>query len=1167
MNIHHPLTSQDSGTDWVLDRPWSGIVVVAGANGIVIRGENGEAIQNLAGLRTPLSRIGRLLPGLLPVMEEAGALINTDGLLIISYDSVETISAMGIDPFDGLVPWAPFAMTIDSVHGLGDKDFRYRYSFLLGRDRIPLERHGWFVRRGDQILRLDTQAFRVAEAMDQWNSCKEDRNDPVLQSLLSFAKVKGLAESVGAGLDNHLRSQNVVIPPKIGVDLVREPGDRISFVPRIDGVPETTFREAFFATNSPEGPFSVTDDVGRHYQIIFDERLGEVARRIWKVRHVGGEEAKGILDQPAAVFDGVLSSIDPDLSHQDLDLSLYSDRVTGSGPIIFETMRRQVGTGVMDGETMPIPLTVKAISGETREIQVSLADLKKLDAELDEAWRSGGQTVSFDGTNILVETELRERIGRMLHPRQERPPKDPPEATSSSLGLLTKQNLDSLDYEVANRSPLVRSAPMNLPRSLVGSLKPHQEVGMTWLFEGLLAGKAGCLLADEMGTGKTVQILAFLSAAIENDEQLEKVGRQGERLVCVGPSSDQPPYNPILIVAPVILLENETWQNDMKKFFGGGGSVFLPYVDLRGDALKKHRRPETGGQETKTGQSHLDLERLRQYRVVLTNYETVVNYQFSFGQIQWSIVITDEAQEYKTPSTRVAHAIKALKATFRVAATGTPVETSLEDIWSIFDFLEPSREMLGTLQEFRRTWAQPVSAELAEGRVADLAPLRKKLGVGETGGRVLRREKADHVPLPPKTEVLLECELSEEQIEHHMVVLERARTGGPENHPLSLINQLLLLTQHPALIPSYNGLEPERLVSSCPKLHRVIEELDKVQAKREKALIFTRSIPMQQILWEVLRWRFGIDAGIINGRSSKNGEPSASRMTRKGTLTRFSNSIGFDVLILSPEVAGLGLTIVEANHVFHYGRWWNPAKELQATDRAYRIGQEKEVFVYYPVASDPGKRFRSIDQSLHALLEKRKELAREFLRPGSEDGQLVDEITRDLLAGAGTPKQPRIIGEVDLGRMDGCAFEALVSALEQKRSRQTILTPSAGDEGIDVISKDARTLWLLQCKHNNSGIPVDTDALDDLRRGIDGYSRRIKNRDTLAIRVALVTSGPVANRLRQEAKRDGIDVWDGDQVRNLLATSKVTAAEWQSAGAARADSMRSVQTGLVALLG
>jgi hypothetical protein len=1080
----------------------------------------------------------------------------------IPYDAGETITSLDLDVFDDLVPWAPFALYIEGMQFLGSEDFRYRYGFFLGQDRIALERRGWFVRRGTEVLRLDPMTFRLVEAMDQWNTGAGDRSDPI-EGLHAFATVKGLAEGVGAQLDAHLQCQNVIVPPRVGVDLIRESGDRITFVPRIQGVPESSFRKEFMETGTPEGPFSVSDEVGNHYQIIFDKDLGEVVRRMWRVRHVGGAEAKAILRNPAAIFDGVLAHVDPELTHPDLDLTAYSERVVGIGPLLLEPISRQVGTGVLEGERPSIPLVVRCLSGATQELQVSFQDLEGLRDDLEEAEHSGKTVLPFGGTEIMADHELRQQVERLVARRRVAPEEAPAPVPRPSMALLIQNNLETQTYVMAGRPPLALAKHLRMPQALTWAegLKPHQELGVSWLLDSLRSGMPGCLLADDMGLGKTLQVLTFLAAAIENDERLEAEGRPEERLICVGQDSARPPYHPILIIAPVILLENRTWQKDMEKFFGGRGAIFQSMVDLRGIALKEHRREGTRGQETASGLSLLDVERLQSYRVVLTNYETVVNYQFSLGQVPWSIVITDEAQAYKTPGTRVAHAVKALKAKFRVAATGTPVETSLEDVWSIFDFLEPSPDMLGTLESFRRDWVRPVSAELAEGRVADLAPLRRKLGVCEPGGRVLRREKSDHVSLPPKTEVLLPCLLSKEQVQQHLVVLDRARTGGPDNHPLALINHLLLLTQHPHLVPTYNGGEGSMLAAACPKLGVVLEELEKIQQKGEKALIFTRNIYMQQILGEVFRWRFGLAVDIINGQSNKGGEPGSSRNKRQKTLERFQVSDGFNILILSPEVAGLGLTIVEANHVFHYGRWWNPAKELQATDRAYRIGQKKEVFVYYPVARDPEDRFKSIDQSLDDLLRRRKNLAREFLMPGSEEGQNLSDLTGDLLAGtmSGTHLSP-LVGEEDLARMDGYGFEALVSAIERKKGHKTILTPAAGDEGIDVLSLEPGVAWLLQCKHNRSGIPIDGDALDDLRRGLDGWrNRHLAARGGLTFRMGLIASGPVTQRLRREAKEVGIEVWDGHAIRSELTRTAVSQAEWQAASSARSESMRTVQ--------
>src|SRR5207245_4108288 len=171
------------------------------------------------------------------------------------------------------------------------------------------------------------------------------------------------------------------------------------------------------------------------------------------------------------------------------------------------------------------------------------------------------------------------------------------------------------------------------------------------------------------------------------------------------------------------------------------GDVFRPCVTLHGTRLRDFRRQGSKGQETILGEAVLDLERLRQHRVVLTNYETVVNYQYSFATMKehWSVVVTDEAQEYKTPNTKISHALKSLAPRFRIACTGTPVETRLMDLWNIFDFLQPG-QLLGSAQEFRKLYEQPLENEETEAHDNAVSRLRECLRFGKEDAFVLRRD-------------------------------------------------------------------------------------------------------------------------------------------------------------------------------------------------------------------------------------------------------------------------------------------------------------------------------------------------------------------------------------------------------------------------------------------
>ena len=193
-----------------------------------------------------------------------------------------------------------------------------------------------------------------------------------------------------------------------------------------------------------------------------------------------------------------------------------------------------------------------------------------------------------------------------------------------------------------------------------------------------------------MGVGKTVQILTFLAWCIESGKFPDL-------------SRSEPPFRPILIVAPLILLDTRTWENEMENFFANDGVVFWPVLSLHGDQLAKLRRDDAEGREMEIGKPILDLNRIQRHRVVITNYETIKSYQHSFaymkdGKPLWSFIISDEAQEFKVPSTKISHAMKALKAEMHIACTGTPVENRLLDLWNICDALQPG--LLSSAKEF-----------------------------------------------------------------------------------------------------------------------------------------------------------------------------------------------------------------------------------------------------------------------------------------------------------------------------------------------------------------------------------------------------------------------------------------------------------------------------------
>jgi hypothetical protein len=525
--------------------------------------------------------------------------------------------------------------------------------------------------------------------------------------------------------------------------------------------------------------------------------------------------------------------------------------------------------------------------------------------------------------------------------------------------------------------------------------------------------------------------------------------------------------------------------------------------------------------------------------------------------------VTDEAQEYKTTNTRISHALTSLDPRFRIACTGTPVETRLGDIWNIFDFLQPG-SLLGAAAEFRNEYEAKMQEP--EGAGAALKQLKTKLRFGRPDAFLLRREKKTSLRgLPDKHEHQIECFLAPEQRQAHLDLIGRVRAGGKENHPFSIISQLQKLYQHPALIPRYEGLSANEALERCPKLKAVIECLRDIRSRREKALIFTRTLDMQQMLVSVLNEKFRLDVDIINGETRRaSGESLGAKRTRQGILNRFRESDGFNVLVLSHEVAGIGLTIVEANHVIHYGRWWNPAKESQATDRVYRIGQERDVHVYHPIAKDPQGEFETFDEKLDQLIRRRVRLAEDFLAPMPQEEEIGRDLFDSLLSGpenSSLSSSPSPLTIEEVRRLSGYDFEAFVAAIEKRSGKSVILTPQSGDGGVDVISIAERELRLIQCKHTQWDGMVDIDVVTDIVTAFDGYrAKHLRGfNQRYVIRPALVTNGSFTKAAQKLASERGVETTDQSGLIKMLRNALVTMWDVEEMKNARCVSMRNLQ--------
>ncbi|MFA6920936.1 MAG: SNF2-related protein [Gallionella sp.] len=679
------------------------------------------------------------------------------------------------------------------------------------------------------------------------------------------------------------------------------------------------------------------------------------------------------------------------------------------------------------------------------------------------------------------------------------------------VGLILKPNIEKVDYEERRgilTMPTDRRPRLPMALKVGIELKEHQMVGVAWLqhlWDLSPQECRGALLADDMGLGKTVQLLTFIAACLEENAKAD----------------------PFLIVAPVSLLEN--WREEMEKFF-------MPYtfslLTLYGSDLAKLRAPINVMDDKLAGIRLLRRDWLGDAKVVLTTYETMRDLEFTLAAQKWSAVICDEAQKIKNPNAMMTRAAKKQNVRFKIVCTGTPVENSLADLWCLFDFIQPG--LLGALNEFGATYRKPIEAETEEQkqRVEELRSIIKP--------QLLRRIKADVAKDLPSKTIVESCQnlsLSERQRSHYANAIAQHRKSASEgvglkNH-LGLLIYLRRLCADPQPIGQLsNLLEPLAEVEThSPKMKWLLAELNGIKARNDKVIIFCELRDVQRLLQRAISERFNFVPSIINGDTSTNAKSGESRQKQ---IRSFQEKTGFGAIILSPLAAGFGLNIQAANHVIHFTRTWNPAKEDQATDRAYRIGQSKQVFVYCPlvVAND----FTTFDSKLNALLEWKRGLSGDML---NSVGDLSGNDFSDLEAPGGEvvlDNSP--ITATDLTLMSPVQFEAFCAVLWSKLGYKTSLTPSTGDGGVDVVAIKGKTGILIQCKSSSIlGQSLGWDAVKEVVAGKAAYE--VRHAGVVFAKTA-VTNQYFNGTAKEQAYLNGVDLIDCSALLEILVKYPVS---------------------------
>jgi non-specific serine/threonine protein kinase len=485
------------------------------------------------------------------------------------------------------------------------------------------------------------------------------------------------------------------------------------------------------------------------------------------------------------------------------------------------------------------------------------------------------------------------------------------------------------------RSPEARDIPS--PQGLRAELRPYQSIGLSWLHFLTQLGLGACL-ADDMGLGKTVQVIALL-LALKSERESGAAGK--EKTI------------PSLLVVPASLIAN--WKAEIERF-----APSLKYAIA-------HPSEATAGKEELTASDVEDCD------LVITTYGMLTRLEW-LRRRSWRLAILDEAQAIKNAGTRQARSAKELKAVSRIALTGTPVENRLSDLWSLFDFLNPG--LLGSAKAFANFVKKMDSAPQPS-----YQPLRTLVGP-----YILRRLKTDKrviADLPDKTEVKAYCGLTRQQaVLYEQVVRDLAEkldtADGIQRRGLVLA-QLMRLKQicnHPAQMLGQGDYDPKH----SGKFQRLADLCEELAQRQEKALIFTQFREMAEPLARFLEEVFGRPGLVLHGGTAV--------AKRRELVERFQRESGPPFFVLSVKAGGTGLNLTAASQVIHFDRWWNPAVEDQATDRAFRIGQKRNVLVHKFVCRG------TVEERIDALIAEKTELVREVVEGGE---RLLTEMDNDEL--------------------------------------------------------------------------------------------------------------------------------------------------------------------------
>ncbi|MFC2084008.1 SNF2-related protein [Bacteroidota bacterium] len=973
--------------------------------------------------------------------------------------------------------------------------------------RIDCKKIGDLILFENHYYLLSEKQSNLLEELTEFNIDNSKNSSPETQ-FVTLQKIKNAIDLNELGHNQDIESYNPIFIDELTIDIDPKSSNRVEVKPKLIG-DAGKFDEEFNNQYQKKKDIGPTVAVGENTFLILDEEKRDSLKKLRKYKHIEGEEN----------INDFINNVD-----QILPGFKYSDRVIGWGEYTLPALKMESNNLVWItevDESGDKKYKIKFITEDNRIIFIPEDyDLEELRESIDnaEAERKDSIILNLENRPIISISDGKKLLYLLRTLKEakyeESREKSEKRKESSSKEFVIIQT-DFEDTEYIEETVLTESSELEIPRIVElceWNLYEYQKYGLQWLqtlnknLKEMVKNKSvGGLLADDMGLGKTLQILSFL-AWLKEKNKLRKA----------------------LIIVPMTLINN--WSTAGLDFAETIGEIerFFPNIF---NPLPIRKASDIG----KLNDSVYDLV-ISSYDTIMAQCKTEERFQRSFGVIDWDFIVCDEAQKIKNPATKRTIAVKSLKGTHKIACTATPIENHMDELWSICDWIIPGK--LGSLAAYRKKYIRKSKVQHNDVH-DDLANQLK--------GYYLRRTKEQVLTdsLTKKNIKINLLQASDYQKKVHRELIE----SYDGKTILPLIGKLIGIMSHPMFLSnSVVNLDTNLLEEGSAKFKWLGNTLRRIKNENEKVIIFTPSKWIQSAIKKYIHETLNINPIIVNGDVKGN--------IRISEIERVTKKKGFGVLILSPEVAGYGLTITEANHVIHFSRGWNPAKENQATDRAYRIGQLKDVHVYVPIVTwndieIEEKIFNSNEdyyewnyscdknspeENLDHLMRKKGKLLKNFFSVASTIS--ADELFNSFIRGEIKSEKLDFIELLELLTPD--EIEAFCALLFEKLGFSTVLTPISGDLGVDVVVYNYSEENHLILQVHKSNYRVKATKIQEIIAAKETYQKALDHK----CRVGIFTNSIIEGRsVRKLIKDHCVEVYDFNRIQDIAKELELTYAD------------------------